>query len=140
MAVSRQPKARTEVPAGQVYDRASQRSLVETLRVMDVAREVRKSRRPAEHARIDCEFRTELRENLLRTARQAGDPAEETDVEAAIDAYLTNRIVYTDPPWSFRLLLAHLWVRRRGLMFAALALAIALLIPWFLSFLFAAFV
>lgn len=128
MAVSRQPRPQE----------ARDRSLIEMMRVMDVAREVRKSRRPAEHALVDREFRAELRENLLRTARQAGDPADASDIEAAIDAYLTNRNVYTDPPWSFSVILAHLWVLRRGLLYAAAVLLIGVLILWLLSVLYAA--
>ncbi|WP_164101593.1 DUF6384 family protein [Candidatus Laterigemmans baculatus] len=113
-------------------------SVLETLRVMDVAREVRKSGRPAEHAVADSEFHVELCENLLQTAHRAGDSADATDIDAAIDSYLLNRFVYTDPPWSFSLLVAHLWVRRRGAILLALVLLVSFLFLWLLSFLFAA--
>jgi hypothetical protein len=91
-------------------------TLQEMLRVMDVAREFRKDRETAEKALARDDFRAELRKKLMRTAELSGDRVTEAEVEAAIQTYLADRNRYADPPMSPSLFVAHLWVRRRGLM------------------------
>ncbi len=109
-------------------------SLQEMLRVMDVAREFRKDRETAEKALARDDYRAELRKKLMRTAELSGDRVTEAEVEAAITTYLSDRNRYADPAWSPRLFVAHLWVRRTGLMALAAAGLITVATVWGLFF------
>jgi hypothetical protein len=94
-------------------------SLNEMLRVMDVAREMRKDREVAEQALARDEVRAALRTKLMRTAELSGDRVTEAEIDAAIDTYFSNRHQYRDPEFSLPVLLAHLWIRRGPLLWIA---------------------
>jgi hypothetical protein len=105
-------------------------SLNEMMRVMDVAREMRRSRDVAEGMFRRDEVRTQLRSKLMRSAEIAGDRVTEAEIDAAIDQYFKNLHTYTDPEPSFQRMLAHAWVWRWRITavvapVAALALAAA---------------
>ena len=58
-------------------------TLEETLRVMDVAREMRDQREKAEEMFRRDDIRVALREKLLRSARLSGDTVTEQEIDAA---------------------------------------------------------
>ena len=101
-------------------------TLIETLRVLEVARGMQRDRSVAEQALARNELREGLKKRLLDAAAVTGDRVTEADIEAAIEQYFAQLYVYHDPPLSFRVLLAHAWVRRfritliAGLFFAGI--------------------
>ncbi|MGV3486850.1 MAG: DUF6384 family protein [Planctomycetaceae bacterium] len=99
-------------------------SLNEMLRVMDVAREMRRSRDVAEGMFRRDEVRAELREKLLRTAQLAGDRVTQAEIDAAIDQYFETLNTYEDPKPSVKRVLAHAWVWRTRIAAAIVAAAI----------------
>lgn len=107
-------------------------SLNEMLRVMDVAREMRRNRNVAEEMFRRDEVRTELRGKLMRSAQIAGDRVTEAEIDAAIDHYLQNLHTYSDPPPSFKRKLAHAWVWRKRIAAGAAAVAITIGGVWYL--------
>ena len=92
-------------------------TLVETLRVLEVARGLRQEREVAEVALARDEIRTLMRKRLMDAAVITGDKISESDVDAAIEQYFATQHTYQDPPMSFSALLAHLWVRRFSVLF-----------------------
>ncbi|MEM9366294.1 MAG: DUF6384 family protein [Planctomycetota bacterium] len=100
-------------------------TLAETLRVMDVAREMRDERRTAEEMFRHDEVRLQLREKLMRTARMSGDDVTEEQLDAAIEQYLANQHVYETPPASISKFFAYCWIWRARIAMAATAAAAA---------------
>lgn len=100
-------------------------TIEETLRVMDVAREMRDRRQTAEEMFRRDDLRGQLREKLVRTARLAGDDVNEAELDAAIDQYLANLHRYEDPPAGWRTFLAHCWIRRTEILTTLAGLAAA---------------
>ena len=94
-------------------------TLVETLRVLEVARGLRQEREVAEVALARDEIRSLMRKRLMDAAVITGDKITESDVDAAIEQYFATQHTYQDPPMSFSVLLAYLWVRRFSLLFMA---------------------
>ena len=100
-------------------------TIAETLRVMDVAREMRDQRQTAEEMFKRDDLRVALRDKLLRTAEVSGDSVTEAEIDAAIDQYFENLHIYQDPASGWKSTLAHLWIWR-GRVMAAAALAATL--------------
>ncbi|MEE2938122.1 MAG: DUF6384 family protein [Planctomycetota bacterium] len=100
-------------------------TIAETLRVMDVARQMRDQRETAEEMFQRDDLRLKLREKLLRTARVSGDTVTEAEIEAAIGQYFENLHTYHDPAPGLKSGLAHLWIWRARLLAAAAVLAAA---------------
>jgi len=100
-------------------------TLQETLRVMDVAREMRDKRETAEEMFRQDDIRKELREKLMRTARLSGDNVTEAEIDAAIQQYMDNLHTYHEPAPGFRRFVAHCWIWRDRIMFSGVALAVA---------------
>ena len=88
---------------------------METLRVLEVARGLRQEREMAEVALARDEVRTLMRKRLMDAAVITGDKITESDVDAAIEQYFATQHTYQDPPMSFGVLLAHVWIRRYSL-------------------------
>ena len=109
-------------------------TLDETLRVMDVAREMRRSRQTAEEMFRRDDLRTGLRQKLLRQAQMSGEDVTEAEIDAAIDQYLETLHVYQDPPAGVSRLFAHAWVYRARLMLGTVAAAVAAAGTWWLLF------
>ena len=65
-------------------------SLQETLRVMDVAREMRDQRETAEEMFRRDDLRLQLRDKLVRTARMSGDNVTEAEIELAIEQFFDS--------------------------------------------------
>ena len=109
-------------------------TIEETLRVMDVAREMRDQRENAEVMFRREGVRGKLREKLLQQARMSGDNVTDVEIDAAIDQYLSTLNTYQDPEPGFQNFLAHCWVWR-GRIVAGLATLAAIAAAggfWFL--------
>ncbi|TWT94598.1 DUF6384 family protein [Stieleria varia] len=98
-------------------------TLQETLRVMDVAREMREQRQQAEEMFRRDDIRTQLRDKLMRTAKLSGDDVTEAEVDAAIAQYMDTLHTYQDPPTGMKSFIAHCWVWRDRIMWSAAAIA-----------------
>jgi len=103
-------------------------SLDETLRIMDVARTLRRERDIAEQQFNRDEIRARLRERLMASTEITGDRFTPAEVEAALDQYFNNLHTYRDPPWNASLLFAHLYIRRWRVL--VLLIACTALIWW----------
>lgn len=106
-------------------------SLEETLRVMDVAREMRDRRETAEEMFRRDDLRSGLRDKLIRQARMSGETVTEAEIDAAIAQYMETLHVYQDPPAGMKNVLAHLWVYRAQVILASVATAVAAGGLWF---------
>jgi len=91
-------------------------SLQEMLRVMDVATELRQQRESVEREFAVDETKRILRERLLKANELTGEKLTEADVDAAIDRYFQTLYTYSDPPNSWKVWLARLYVNRSGLL------------------------
>ncbi len=107
-------------------------TIEETLRVMDVAREIRDQRQTAEEMFQRDGVRQQLREKLIRQAEMLGEKVGEAEIDAAIDQYLSTLHTYQDPPAGLQSLLAHCWVWRTRILMGLGAVAIATSSMWFL--------
>jgi hypothetical protein len=87
-------------------------TLHEMLRILDVASSLRRERERAAAELDHTEARVGLRERLRAAAAAAGDPVTDAEIDAAIAHYDAGRHRFVAPPRGWRLLLAHLWVRR----------------------------
>lgn len=105
-------------------------TISETLRVMDVAREMRQQRESAEEMFRHDEVRVRLREKLMRTAAMSGDRVTEAEIDAAIAQYLANLHTYAPPEPGIKKWIAYGWIWRYRL--AAAATALAATGAWFL--------
>ncbi len=102
------------------------------LHVLDVARTLRRDQEIIESELNKEELFASLRERLLAAAEAAGDNVSPDEVDAAIEIYFDSLHTYSDPPWSFSIFLAHLYVRRRHLTIWLGVAAGALMLGWFL--------
>ncbi|WP_345687188.1 DUF6384 family protein [Novipirellula caenicola] len=107
-------------------------TLEETLRVMDVAREMRDQRQTAEEMFRHDDVRTNLRKKLTRAAQLSGDNVTEAEIDAAIDQYLSTLHTYEDPEPGLKSFLAHCWVWRDRILYGAGTLAAASGLLWYL--------
>ncbi|MEM6979146.1 MAG: DUF6384 family protein, partial [Planctomycetota bacterium] len=87
-------------------------TIAESLRVMDVARELRDRRVTAEEMFRQENVRIELREKLLATARLSGDDVSEAEIDLAIEQHLANLHTYTPPASGVKNFIAHCWIWR----------------------------
>ncbi len=106
-------------------------SLQETLRVMDVAREMRERRETAEEMFRRDDLRAGLRAKLLRTARLSGDTVTEAEIDAAIRQYMDTLHVYHDPEPGMSRFMAHCWIWRNRIMTGAAVAATLVGSVWF---------
>jgi hypothetical protein len=98
-------------------------TIQQTLRIMDVARELRDRRETAEEMFRHDDLRSQLRETLMRTARMSGDNVTEEEIEVAIGQYIDSLHTYQDPEPGMKRFLAHCWVWRNRILVGAAALA-----------------
>lgn len=101
---------------------ADELSLPEMLRVMDLARVLREERASLEREFNVTEARTLLREKLLASTEITGEQLTPEEVDQAIEQYFASLHTYRDPPLSFEVFLAHLYVRRWMLTWTLLGL------------------
>lgn len=106
-------------------------SLQEMLRVMDVARTLRKERETVARQFNREQTRQVLRERMLQTSSITGEQLTEAEVDAALEQYFDNLHTFTPPPPGVSTLLAHAWVRRwrLGVLLAVVA-ALGVLTWW----------
>ena len=107
-------------------------TLEETLRVMDVAREMRDQRETAEEMFRRDDLRSKLRDKLMRTAQMSGDNVTEAEIDAAIRQYFDTLHTYQDPESAWDNFWAHCWVWRGRIMMGAATLAVVAGSFWFL--------
>ncbi|TWT81984.1 hypothetical protein CA13_34390 [Planctomycetes bacterium CA13] len=106
-------------------------SLEETLRVMDVARELRNRRETAEEMFRRDDIRSGLRDKLIQTAKVTGDKVTAAEIDMAIDQYLATVNTYEDPKPGMQTFLAHCWVWRDRIAFTAGSIAVVAGGLWF---------
>jgi hypothetical protein len=92
-------------------------TLQETLRVMDVAREMRQQRETAE----EMFRRDDIRKNVT-----------EAEIDAAISQYMETLHTYEDPAPGMSSFIAHCWIWRDRILFGAASLAVAAGGLWYL--------
>ncbi|QDT07850.1 hypothetical protein K227x_62790 [Rubripirellula lacrimiformis] len=107
-------------------------TLQETLRVMDVAREMRDRRETAEEMFRRDDLRANLREKLIRTARLSGDSVTEAEIDAAIGQYMDTLHTFQDPAPGMSKFMAHCWIWRHRIMAGAAVAAGVAGTFWFL--------
>lgn len=107
-------------------------TIQETLRVMDVARQLRDERQTAEEMFQRDSVRRQLREKLMKQAELLGENVTEAEIDAAIDQYLSTLHSYQDPPAGMKSVLAHCWVWRNRIIAGLLAALVATSTFWFL--------
>lgn len=108
-------------------------TLNETLRVLEVARNLRRQRSDAEVALARHEVRDMLRKRLLEAAAVTGDKVTERDVDVAIDQYFDRLYAYEEPPASLSVWMAKVYVRRNeiALLVGSIAAAVTAWIVFF---------
>ncbi|SMP41357.1 hypothetical protein SAMN06265222_101566 [Neorhodopirellula lusitana] len=114
----RQRRSETKMPGEEM-------TIAETLRVMDVAREMREQRESAEEMFRHDEVRVRLRKKLMRTAELSGDRVTEAEIDAAIDQYLAGLHTYQPPKRGFQTFMAHCWIYRYRIAAAAVTVGAA---------------
>ncbi len=107
-------------------------TIAETLRVLDVAREMRDQRETAEEMFRRDDVRAQLREKLMRTAQVSGDRVTEAEIDAAIAQYMDTVHTYSDPPAGMQNFLAHCWIWRGRIAFGLASAAALVGSMWFL--------
>ena len=100
-------------------------TIQETLRVMDVARELRDQRQRAEEMFRRDDIRIALRQKLMRTAKMSGDDVTEAEIDAAIDQYMETVHTYQDPKGGLKRFAAYCWVWRDRILWSMAGLAAA---------------
>ena len=106
-------------------------TLEETLRVMDVAREMRDQREKGQEMFRRDDIRVALREKLLRSARLSGDTVTEQEIDAAISQYMETLYTYQDPPSGMKNFLAHCWIWRDRILWSVAGAAATLGGLWY---------
>lgn len=125
--MSNSSQAQQQAPPSSAADRielpGENLTLQETLRVMDVAREMREQRETAEEMFRRDDIRKNLRDKLMRTARMSGDNVTEAEIDAAIQQYMDNLHSYEDPKSGFSNFVAHCWIWRDRILMGAATVA-----------------
>jgi hypothetical protein len=122
----------TDRPSNPVANGASEEfSLAEMVRIMDVATSLRQDRELVEEQLNFDQVKGRLRQKLTEAAKVTGEEVTDAEVEAAIEQYYSGLHSFREPSRDFRIVLAHLWVRRRSILTWSVAgLAVLALITW----------
>jgi hypothetical protein len=122
----------TDRPSTPVASAASEElSLAEMVRIMDVATALRQDRELVEEQLNFDQIKARLRQKLTEAAKVTGEEVTEAEVDAAIEQYYSSLHSFREPPRDFRIVLAHLWARRRTiLIWSGAGLAAVALITW----------
>jgi hypothetical protein len=106
-------------------------SMPESLRILDVALELRQQQDTALAELNQDEMRSRLRKKLLETAELTGESVSADEIDVAIEHYFDTLHSYQDPPMNFNVWLAHLYIRRVRVAAVLLAIVgLVLLIYW----------
>ena len=116
-------------------DRPDSLSVPEMLRIMDVATALRQDRELVEEQLNVEALKERLKERMLAASKVTGESVTPEEVDAAIRQYYASLYSFHEPKLSFPVFLAHVWVRRKGLLgMGSAALASVALLWWlFLS-------
>ncbi|MEZ6091937.1 MAG: DUF6384 family protein [Pirellulaceae bacterium] len=128
---SEQSSSTTEAIQDRIDQRAASLSLPETLRVLEVARQMREERQTAEVALRRDEVRAQIRRKLMDSAKLTGEVVSEAEVDAAIDQYFDTMHVLKEPPIGFEWFLAHAYVLRVRILAIAVTLSIVVALLWY---------
>lgn len=120
------------LPEGDIRLPGQELTLEETLRVMDVAREMRDQRETAEGMFRRDGVRRQLREKLMRQARVLNEDVTEAEIDAAIEQYISKLHRYEDPKRGFKSFVAHCWVWRNRILAGAGTAAVLLGSLWYM--------
>jgi hypothetical protein len=120
-----QAQATQKAPQKQIELPGQNLTLEETLRVMDVAREMRDQREKAEVMFHREDVRKALRDKLLRSARMSGDDVTEAEIDAAIGQYMDTLHTFDAPKGGFKNFVAHCWVWRDRILWSVAGMAAA---------------
>jgi len=104
------------------------------MQIMDVASSLRKEEEVARQQFDFQQTRDNLKQKLLRTAALTGEKLTSEQVEAAINWYYEKLHQFQEPPISLSLYLAHLYVRRNVVFFAAIGIFFAFLLAYWVFF------
>lgn len=107
-------------------------SLHEMLRVMDVARTLRKEQETIEREFNRSETVAILREKLLASAEIMGDEVTPEEVDAAIDLYFDNLHTFREPPPGLSSWLAHTYIWRGRIVLSTCVLLFLGVFGWWL--------
>ncbi len=80
--------------------------------VLDVACALAESREFIQQQFDRNALREQLKQRLLAGAQAAGRTIRPEEIDQALDLYLNNLHAFKEPPWSWPVFLAHLYVRR----------------------------
>ena len=127
-AAAEQPAA--EKPEVQGATDPQQLSLEELLRIMDVATTLRKEQDVVEEQLNIDQIKARLRERLLEAAQFTGERVTAEQIDVAIDNYYDKLHSFEEPPWSFSVLLAHLYVKRATIIKWAIGIGAVIALLW----------
>jgi hypothetical protein len=121
----------TDRPSTPVANASEEFSLAEMVRIMDVATSLRQERELVEEQLNFDQIKARLRQKLTEAAKVTGEEVTDAEVDAAIEQYYSGQHSFREPTRDFRIVLAHLWVRRRSILTWGVAgLAVLALITW----------
>ncbi len=106
----------------------------ELLRIMDVATALRREREMAQKELAIDETKVKLRERLRAAAIESGDPVTEVEIEAAIGQYFATQHEFSEPRGTWKVFIAHAWVRRTTIAVATCAALAVTAFSWWAFF------
>jgi len=109
-------------------------SVAEMLRIMDVATTLRLDRELVEEQLNVEQLKERLKERMLAASKVTGESVTPEEVDLAIRQYYAKLYTFHEPKMSFRVALAHAWVRRRELLIKSGLLLTACALGWWLIF------
>lgn len=109
---------------------ASELTIAEMTRIMDVAATLRREQSIAQQQLNLDETRALLRQRLREAADAAGDPVTDAQIDAAIEDYFDNLHEFEPPEPGMQTFLASVYVRRRAVVGVVLAVAAAVALWW----------
>lgn len=107
-------------------------SVAETLRIMDVASEIRRQQNLVEAQFNEDQLKEKLRENLIAASQVTGEELTNEQIERAISWYYDHLHKYKSPKPSVSIFFAHLYIRRWGIFALCFFLGFLSLAGWIL--------
>jgi hypothetical protein len=100
------------------------------LEILDAAAELRRERDLVSEQLNFDQIKAGLRERLVAAARASGEPARPEEIEAALEQYFARMHAFAEPPPGLESMLAHAYVRRKGLLIGLAAAAAMVVATW----------
>ena len=104
--------------------------LHQMLRIMDVARTLRREREVVEQQFNIDQTKALLRQRLLASTEITGEQLSAAEVDAALDLYFNNLHTFREPDGGLQTFLAHLYIRRRTVAAWLVALCLIVAALW----------